>query len=48
MFIFVTAPAFAKEPIWTVEGFVKKVFDGNTITVISDSSKLKVRLKHVV
>ena len=37
------APCSAKEPLRTVEGYVKKVADGDTITVISDGTKIKVR-----
>ncbi len=44
LFVSTTVTAFAKEPIRIVEGFVKKASDGDTITVTSDSSKLKVSL----
>lgn len=39
-----TFPAIAKEPIRTLEGIVVKVSDGDTITVNSDGTKVKVRL----
>lgn len=36
--------ALAQEPYRTVEGHVEKVVDGDTITVITNGTKLKVRL----
>jgi endonuclease YncB( thermonuclease family) len=38
------SPSFAKDPIRTVDGVVIKVVDGDTITVKSDGTKLKVRM----
>ena len=42
--ILFVVPCSAKEPFRTVEGYVKKGADGDTITVISDGTKLRVRL----
>lgn len=39
-----SSPVFAKEPIRVLEGLVVKVSDGDTITVYSSGTKLKVRL----
>lgn len=37
-------PAWAKEPLRIIEGVVEKVSDGDTLTVMSGSTKVKVRL----
>lgn len=42
--ILIPCIVFAKDPIRTVDGYVVKVVDGDTITVNADGTKLKVRL----
>lgn len=42
--LFLTIPAFAKSPILTAYGTVTKVSDGDTVHVVTDNTKLRVRL----
>lgn len=42
--LLIAVPCTAKEPLRIVDGYVKKVADGDTITVFADGTKLKVRL----
>jgi endonuclease YncB( thermonuclease family) len=44
LLLFVSLPVGAKTPIRTLQGQVIKVTDGDTITVDSNSTKVKVRL----
>jgi len=45
LFLLLTSPAFAKEPIRTIQGTVTKVSDGDTIQVVDQlGSRVKVRL----
>ena len=44
LLIFLPCIATAKNPIRTVEGYVTKVVDGDTINVNSDGTRLKIRL----
>jgi micrococcal nuclease len=44
IFLLTAVPALGKGPVRTIEGLVTKVSDGDTITVIADNAKLKVRL----
>lgn len=44
LFLLPTFPAFSREPFRTIDGFVVKVSDGDTLTVDSGGTKLKVRL----
>jgi micrococcal nuclease len=44
IFLLTAVPSLGKGPVRTIEGLVTKVSDGDTITVIADNAKLKVRL----
>lgn len=44
LFLLPSSLAFSREPFRTMDGFVVKVSDGDTLTVDSGGTKLKVRL----
>jgi micrococcal nuclease len=44
LFLLMACPVLAQSPIRSIDGFVMKVSDGDTITVNADGSKVKVRL----
>ncbi|HKZ17026.1 MAG TPA: thermonuclease family protein [Geobacteraceae bacterium] len=44
MLLLTAVPTLGKEPVRIIEGLVTKVSDGDTITVLADKAKLKVRL----